>query len=282
MGLASSSKDKPDPVPCDKCGKDKPMTQIVHPFTGNKHWAHCACPCKIKELEDFKVEQEQRVKRAKINKMLKISSEMESIRSLTFDNFKDRQGTNRCKSAVLNAVKEFDSDNRKWLLLFGETGNGKTHLTAAGANQLIAQGKAVIFLTEQDLFKRLDATKNFKNNESFNEIMNACLEADLLVWDDFLSSQTLNKDERNYIFQIVNGRERASKPIWFTSNVTEQEFSSDSTAYKLDDKGRTWWRILGNSHCVLNTAGNHRKSTAMAQALGMSVEKYESEYCEKS
>lgn len=274
-GLAPSSEGKPDSISCEKCGKDKPMTQIDHPFSKQKRWVHCACPCQIKKLNDFKEEQSRKAKQIKIERMLKISSELNSIKSLTFTNFVDRKGTDRVKQFVLDAVNNFEERERKGLFIFGETGNGKTHLTAAGGNELIKKGYAVIFITEQDLFKRLDATKNFKNEESFNEIMNACIGADLLIWDDFLSSQTLNKDERNYIFQVVNGRERANKPIWFTSNVSEREFSNDSTAYRLDDKGRTWWRIIGNSDCVMNTATNRRKSIAMAQALGISVEDYE-------
>ncbi len=274
-GLDPSSNGKPEPIQCKKCGKDKPIAEIKHPITGKKRWVHCACPCEIERLENEKEEQKQKVKRNKIEKMLKISSEMKNIQSLTFDSFEGRKGTERTKNAVMGAVNNFKDRQQKGLFIFGETGNGKSHLTAAGGNELIKQGYAVIFITEQDLFKRLDATKNFKNEESFHEIMNACIEADLMIWDDFLSSQTLNKDERNYIFQIVNGRERANKPIWFTSNVTEREFSSDGIQYKLDDKGRTWWRIIGNSDCVLNTASNHRKAKAMAQALGISIDEYE-------
>lgn len=194
---------------------------------------------------------------------------------MTFQNYKKRKGAENAYKEVVDAVKNFDERKKQGVFIFGETGNGKSHLTAAGGNELINRGYAVIYITEKDLFSRLQATKNFKNEESFQEIMGACLDADLLIWDDFMSSQRLTNEEKDWIFQIVNGRERANKPIWYTSNITPDEFQSDAIAYKLDDKGRTWWRIVGNNNCVFNQAMNYRKSTAMAKAMGISVEEYE-------
>src|SRR5699024_10275725 len=111
--------------------------------------------------------------------------------------------------------------------------------------------------TEKDLLNRLQATKNFNNHETFSEVMGACIKADLLVWDDFLSSTTLNGHEKDWIFQIVNGRERASRPIWFTSNLTPKEIQSTQIETVLDKKGRTWWRILDNTIPIHNEATNY-------------------------
>ena len=272
---AQNSGRKPEAPLCGHCGEPKEMKKIQHPILKNEtRWVPIACECEIKAIDDFREEQKQKEKQNRIKKLLKLSSELEDMRSKTFDNFIDREGTENAKKAVLEAVEEFES-NSKGLFIFGETGNGKTHLTAAGGNELIKQGYAVIFITEKDLFKRLDATKNFRNEESFQEIMSACMDADLLIWDDFLSSQRLSNDEKDYIFQITNGRERANRPIWFTSNLTPQEMDSDEIAYRIDDRGRTWWRILANTRAVFNRGMNRRKATVMAQAYGVSVEDYE-------
>lgn len=186
-----------------------------------------------------------------------------------------RNGAEKAYQEIKSAVENFKERGKLGVFIFGETGNGKSHLTAAGGNELIKQGYAVIFITEKDLFSRLQATKDFRNEETFQEIMGACLDADLLIWDDFMSSQRLRDEEKDWIFQIINGRERADKPIWATSNITPKEFESDEIAYRLDDKGRTWWRIIGNMNCVFNRAANYRKSRAMARALGVSISEYE-------
>lgn len=271
----SNSTSKPEPFQCEICGEDKPQTQIKHPFKDEMRWVHCACPCKIKEMEDFKRDQASKDRQLKINKLLRLSSSMEDIKSMTFENYKARKGTENSYEEVRSAVENFKERGKMGVFIFGETGNGKSHLTAAGGNELIKKGYAVILITEKDLFSRLFATKNFKNEESFQEIMGACLDADLLIWDDFMSSQRLSDEEKDWIFQIVNGRERANKPIWYTSNITPDEFSSDKTAYKLDDKGRTWWRLIGNNNCISNRAANYRKAKAMAKAMDISIEEYE-------
>lgn len=278
----SGSSSKPSPIQCEHCGKDKPQMQIEHPFRGVLHWVSCACPCEVKAQEDFKRDQEARKRNVRINRALKLSSAMDDIKSMTFDNFKMREGSRSSRDEIIDAVMNFDERKRQGVFIFGETGNGKSHLTAAGGNELIKRGYAVIFITEKDLFSRLKATNNFNNPETFGEIMNACLDADLLIWDDFMSSQRLSNDEKDWIFQIINGRERANKPIWMTSNLTTAEFESGDIAYLLDDKGRTWWRIIGNMNCIYNQAMNYRKSTAMAKALGISVEEYEMKIREES
>ncbi|MEH6986173.1 ATP-binding protein [Priestia megaterium] len=159
--------------------------------------------------------------------------------------------------------------------MFGESGNGKTHITASGANELINLGYSVIFLTEKDLLSRLKETNNFNNEERFFEIMNACIKADLLVWDDFLSSQRLSQSEKDLIFQIINGRERSDRPIWFTSNITEEEFIQGKYAKVLDDKGRTWSRVVGNTIPIFNNASDYRKLRAIARLNNQSIEDIE-------
>lgn len=274
LGMSDSSS-KPDPIPCEVCGKDKPQELIEHPFKKEMRWVYCACPCQVAQNKQFWDDQKKAEKRIRINRALKLSSAMDDIRSMTFDNYQSRSGNSAAYEEVVSAVANFDERGKLGVFIFGETGNGKSHVTAAGGNELIAKGHAVIFITEKDLFKRLEATRNFNNPETFQEIMGACLDADLLIWDDFMSSQRLSNDEKDWIFQIINGRERANKPIWMTSNITPEEFESGEIAYRLDDKGRTWWRIIGNMNCVLNQAVNYRKSKAMARALGISVEEYE-------
>lgn len=271
----SGSLSKPPPIQCRFCGKDEEQTQIEHPFIKELRWVSLACDCEVKEIERQRNEQAAKAKRARISRVLKLSSAMEDIRSMGFNNFKMREGSKSAYNEIVSAVKNFDERKRQGVFIFGETGNGKSHLTAAGGNELIKQGYAVIYITEKDLFSRLQATKNFNNKESFGEIMSACLDADLLIWDDFMSSQRLSDDERDWIFQIINGRERANKPIWITSNITPKEFESGEIAYRLDDKGRVWWRLLGNMDCVFNEALNYRKSKAMAKAMGISIDEYE-------
>lgn len=264
--MASNSTSKPK---CPLCGKDKPRVEVPHPFENKMTTVIAACPCEIKEQEDFERHQKAQKKKRKIERILKMSSELDNIKNLTFDNYLNRDGNEYVIEEVKKAVTNFDELDGMGLFIFGISGNGKTHATAAGGNALLKQGYSVIFLTEKDLLNRLKATNNFYNHETFGEVMSAAINADLLVWDDFLSSTRLSGDEKDWIFQIINGRERAGKPIWFTSNLTPEEFQSNEIETVLDPKGRTWWRILNNTVSVLNRASNYRKEQVMKRVKGI-------------
>lgn len=271
---SSSEQEPPEPITCEKCGKDRERLFIDIPLIG-KRWVHSACECKIQEHEDWKAEQERITRSRKITKILRLSSSMEQLQSYTWENIKLRPGMEQAYKEVREAVQQFEERGKLGVLLFGESGNGKSHLTAAGANELLAKGYSVIFLTEQDLLSRFRETDHYDNKERFSEIMGACMEADLLVWDDLLSTPKLDTKEKKWIFQVVNGRERANKPIWFTSNLTKEEFATGKFARELDDKERTWWRIVGNNNCIYNRASNYRRLQAISRTKNIPIEELE-------
>ncbi|MEH6917496.1 ATP-binding protein, partial [Priestia megaterium] len=271
-----SENNKPMPITCEYCGKERPLLFKDIPLKG-KRWVNAACPCIEVRENEFLERQVQEETNRKIRQFLRLSSSIEELRDYNFNNLKVRSGMETAYKKVQQFVENFKDNGKLGLLIFGESGNGKTHLTASGANELLKRGRSVIFLTEKDLLSRLKETNNFNNEERFFEIMNACVCADLLVWDDFLSSQRLSQNEKDLIFQIVNGRERANRSIWFTSNLTEEEFIKSKYAKVLDDKGRTWSRIVGNTIPVFNKASDYRKLRALARLNNQSIEEIEKE-----
>ncbi|MDG0029081.1 ATP-binding protein [Priestia sp. Y58] len=272
-----SEKNKPTPLTCEYCGKERPLLFIRDIALIGDKWVNAACSCIEVRENEFLKRQVQKETNRKTRQFLRLSSSIEELREYSFNNLKVRSGMETALKKVQQFVEHFEDNGKLGLLIFGESGNGKTHLTASGANELLKQGYSVIFLTEKDLLSRLKETNNFNNEERFFEIMNACVHADLLIWDDFLSSQRLTQNEKDLIFQVVNGRERANKPIWFTSNLTEEEFIKDKYAKVLDDKGRTWSRIVGNTIPIINKAGDYRKLRAIARLNNLSIEEIENE-----
>lgn len=254
---------------CPICKEVKPKMEIKHPFKDEMTTVIPACKCEIDDHNAFWDNQKNERKQKKINRILNMSSELDAIKELTFDNYIERKGTEATLKEVRHAVDNFDKNDGRGVFIFGVTGNGKSHITSAGGNELIKKGYSVIFLTEKDLLNRLKATNNFNNHETFHDVMSASISADLLVWDDFLSSSKLNGDEKDWMFQIINGRERAKKPIWFTSNLTVDQFNSPQVRTILDPKERNWWRILANVEAVFNSATNYRREKVLNNIKGI-------------
>lgn len=254
---------------CPICKQEKETIQVKHPFKDEMTTVTPICKCENDEYVKFKEEQDDKKEQRKINHILKMSSDLAAIKEFTFDNYEVREGNEVVVSEIKKAVNNFDNNEGRGIFIFGVTGNGKSHITAAGGNELLKRGYSVIFLTEKDLLNRLKATNNFNNHETFSDVMRAATSADLLVWDDFLSSNKLSSDEKDWIFQIINGRERAKKPIWYTTNMTAKQFNDGVAEFVLDSKGRTWWRILANVDAIYNKSSNYRKVKVMNRVKGL-------------
>lgn len=96
----------------------------------------------------------------------------------TFQNFKDREGTEN----GFNAAIDFTAGNiPEILLITGGTGTGKTHLLEAIGRQYIEQGNTVRYELLAHLLGRLRDSYNFNQDES---VIAPCYSADVLLLDD--------------------------------------------------------------------------------------------------
>lgn len=71
-----------------------------------------------------------------IEKLFSISNLGERFSKSTFESFLDRNGSEAVYKVGVKYVKTFKEWNGESLMLWGEPGNGKTHLAAAIVNEL--------------------------------------------------------------------------------------------------------------------------------------------------
>lgn len=107
------------------------------------------------------------------------------------------------------------------LFMFGQTGLGKTHLSRAIAGVVAAKGYNVVCGSAQDLLRRIE-NEHFRRTED-DGTLDRILEADLLVLDD-LGAEFSSSFTQSVVYNILNSRISAERPLIVTSNLTVQEF----------------------------------------------------------
>ena len=174
------------------------------------------------------------------NNREKSSDELDAIKQeFTFDSFVVGS-SNRFAHAAAEAVAHMPAEAYNPLLIYGESGLGKTHLLYAIANVIKADHPDYhIVYVKGDQFTNelIDAIKNGKNVEFRNKYRTA----DLFLMDDiqFIAGRESTQEE---FFHTFNTLFEAKKQIVMTSDRTPDNMS------KLEDrlKTRFQWGLLAD------------------------------------
>jgi DNA replication protein DnaC len=98
-------------------------------------------------------------------------------------------------------------------------GNGKTHLAAAAANTLVAQGRAVLFATAPEL---LAMVRDGFDAGQAEDLIGLCQRVPWLVVDD-LGVERLTDWAAEVLFRVFNVRYTARAHTLVVSNVWPEE-----------------------------------------------------------
>lgn len=136
------------------------------------------------------------------------------------------------KEKAENFINNFENPDEKNLLFTGTTGSGKTFLTNCIANEILKQGKTVLYQTAPVMLDNIIDVKFGKENAKFDLIENI-LTSDLLVIDD-LGTENLNHLKASELFTIINTRllnqnHKITKTIISTNLTIDQLFDTYST-----------------------------------------------------
>ena len=117
-------------------------------------------------------------------------------------NISPKDNIEKIKEISINFINNFDNFEEKNLLFTGNTGLGKTFLTNCIANELLKQGKTVLYQTAPVM---LDSIIDYKFGKNPNFNYNYLLNVDLLIIDD-LGTETQNNMKYSELFNILNTR----------------------------------------------------------------------------
>ena len=140
--------------------------------------------------------------------------------------------------------------NSPSVLMQGETGLGKTHLSLAIAGEVIEKGYTVLYNSAQNIFNELQKERFGKGNtDGRYEAM--LLECDLLVIDD-LGAEFSTQFTNAALYNIVNTRINASLPTIISTNLSLKELEERYTR-------RISSRLIGEYNTLYFIGGDVRQ-----------------------
>jgi len=123
---------------------------------------------------------------------------------------------------AMNFVNDFETKFGN-LLLYGDTGLGKTFVCHCIAKDLLDKGHTVLYLTAPRLFKIIEDYRfNRGSMADPDEMIDAVTDVDLLILDD-LGAEFITVITTSALFDIVNQRLLAKKHTVISTNLSPDE-----------------------------------------------------------
>lgn len=193
-------------------------------------------PCKCREVNQAR-------------RIIEASGITEAFNSKTIrDYIPKNDDQRRAKSISIDYVQNFNSireTRNNSIMLLGQPGSGKSHLTIAIANALLKNGTAVRYMQYREA---MTSIKQVMTDEAgYARIMSPLKNTSVLLLDDLykgiIRNGKANESELSIMFDLINHRYLAEKPMMISSELSLDEIleMDEATGSRLSEmaKGRT-------------------------------------------
>lgn len=232
-------------IHCKKCGGAR---EVVIKLFGEQKKVRCICKCKQDEL---KAEQEKEKRRLiEINRR-ECFNGSKYVNS-TFDKSDDSDEMSVGRNYVKH-FKEFRRDG-KGLLLYGNTGTGKSHMAACIANELLNQGYLVKMTNISTKVTELQAASFEDRKNYFYNIR----KYDLLIIDD-LGTERNTEFMLEQVYNIIDSRYSSGLPMIVTANIPVADMMKPSNI----ESARIYDRIVERCYPMEIKGTSRRKKQMM-------------------
>ncbi len=211
-------------VHCGKCKGKKQIRLPASEFTGGKGViVRCICQCGMEERKRRKEQDEQKEAMIRIDRMKSSSLIDDKFREVRLKSFQKDQDNQKVYALAQKYVEQFEEmyKKRQGILLWGTVGTGKSFTAACIANELIDRGIPVIMTSFVKILQNIQGKPEQEKN-----LMNWMNDARLLVIDD-LGTERNTDYALEKVYNIIDSRYRAGKPLILTTNMTVKEMQEN-------------------------------------------------------
>jgi len=206
---------------CNYCGADSEYNSDKEPSSCSKN---CLSNAVYRNLFFYKIKQIEKSKRNQRIEMIYSRSGIKGrLLDYTFENFKVNATTQKYVDFANNYCDNWEENKAEGigLILQGQNGTGKSHLSISIAHKLIKE-KLVHVRVGSFIKIAMEIRKNF---DSENEIVDHLSNIDLLVLDDFgKEKSTPWIQQLSYL--VINERYEKKKPTIITTNYSGADLNT--------------------------------------------------------
>lgn len=208
------------------CGHCNTPKQCRIPIGGSVRLVGCQCACAAREYEAEKKARADREKRLRIETLRADGIRDKSLTACRFDTATMSDEIVKCKRYA-DAWDDMRREN-SGLLLWGNTGNGKTFAAACIANDLIDRGIPAMITS----FPRI-----LNAGYDKQEIIEQVHYYPLMVIDD-LGAERSSEYAMETVYTVIDERYKSKKPLIVTTNLTLDELCrpKDMTYQRIYDR----------------------------------------------
>ena len=150
----------------------------------------------------------------------------ESFEQFRLDYYPERDNIRALMEKTFQLCRRYAysfSEKSPNLLFSGDTGLGKTFLSACIARTVADNGYSVVYETAGHLFAKMERAK-FSGDEQARKECEKYLACDLLIVDD-LGTEMPGQFTTSALYGLINDRMQGGKPMIISTNLTSEEFA---------------------------------------------------------
>ena len=235
---------------CHKCNTRK-QTEVM--LFGSIRRPMCMCKCAAAKRAAEEDEYKRKEFEERVKELRRVGFPEAEMRNWTFSN--DDLTNEQITKAAQRYVENFSELRKsgKGLLLYGNTGTGKTYTACEIANALIDQGYPVLVTNFARILNTLQGT--FEKQEYIDNFQSY----QLLVIDD-LGIERDTAYAKEQVFNIIDSRYRSGLPMIITTNLTMEKIKNPEDI----ENRRIYDRIL--ERCFpIEVGGSSRRRKAVRE-----------------